>query len=439
MTKQRDLKKLVRERMKRTGERYATARAHIVQARSHDDPQPTGVHPGYGPCGGLQTETGALTNVLRHAGVRDRDGKPLDETTVFGLCGGIGFLYGVFEYKGHPPTMTVVARQSSMPDVFVAAGIERIVPGAETIETSAPAKARRELDRLLDAGQSVLCTVDAAALPYYGLPANLVGMGPQVVAAIGRDGNDHVWLDDRGTAPIRLSNEAFAAARAGYRKGKHRMTVIPEAIEVDRKQLMLDALRAAVDDYDTPPAKPFASNVGTPGLRKWARLLADEKDAKGWRKVFAEAEHAYVGLHRAYDCTQHEYTAPAGSRPLFAAFLDEAAATTGLPGLTDIAGEFRRIGEVWEKLGRTIADCGDSAVERGCGLSDRRAELLDEQGADATEEMATLWAERRDLAASCKLAPAGAAAIYAELAPMVSEIAESERSALDRLGQLLPE
>ena len=80
----------------------------------------------------------------------------------------------------------------------------------------------------------------------------------------------------------------------------------------------LDAatISAAIDRflvaYDESPAKSFASNIGTEGLRKWARLLTDRKDKKGWPKVFPNGALAYLGLRRVYDGLEHEYTAPAG-------------------------------------------------------------------------------------------------------------------------------
>lgn len=66
-------------------------------------------------------------------------------------------------------------------------------------------------------------------------------------------------------------------------------------------------------------------------MEKWQRLLTDSRDEKGWPKVFAAGADAYAGLRRAYDCIQHDYAAPDAGRPLYAAFLDEAAALTGRP------------------------------------------------------------------------------------------------------------
>jgi len=436
MTKRRDFKKLVRERMAKTGERYAAARAHLLAARQ---PQPDypGLVPGYRRCGGVQTESSALRNVLECAGARHPDGAPWSEALVHGLCGGVGFLYGVFEYEGYGPTMTIVGRSRSMPDWYLDVGLEHCGADVERYQTTSANKARTQLDAVLDAGRPALVTVDPVRLPYYGLPERLAGMGPHVLAVIGRDGED-VWVDDRCARPIRVSADALAQARASYRKGKHRLT---DVVNIDREFDLADAVTTALARalvlYDEPPARPFASNVGTAGLEKWARLLIDPRDKKGWPTVFGSTRRAYVGLHRAYDCTQHDYTAPDAGRPLFAQFLDEAATLTGLDGLRGAADQFREAGRHWAALSRRIAECGDPAIERACAIADERAALLDERGAQAASAVSALNDERIALANECALEASAAGRVFADLAALVSAIAAVERAALDRVRAAL--
>ena len=107
MTKQKDFKQLVRQRMKKTGERYAAARAQILAQRAQADGESVLSR------GGMQGDVGALRNALHASGLSEPDGSPLTEATAFGLCGGVGFLCAVFEYAGHPPMLTIVARALS--------------------------------------------------------------------------------------------------------------------------------------------------------------------------------------------------------------------------------------------------------------------------------------------------------------------------------------
>ena len=111
MTKQREFKQLVRERMAKSGERYAAARAQLLgqldvpAAACETFP---GVLAGYDRFGGIQGNTAIVHNVLRHAGMRSPlTNAPYTEAAINGLCGGPGFLYAVFEYKGMPPMLTL--------------------------------------------------------------------------------------------------------------------------------------------------------------------------------------------------------------------------------------------------------------------------------------------------------------------------------------------
>ncbi|MCA9291782.1 MAG: BtrH N-terminal domain-containing protein, partial [Phycisphaerales bacterium] len=147
MTKQREFKQRVRARMAKTGERYAAARMHLLGAEPGTDaPRPgmRGIWPGYPRCGGLCGDTGAMRNVVEQRGIRSpHDGAPYSEAMLTGLCGGIGFLYAVFEYKGMPPLLSVMPRHDTMPDSFIAGGLDRLNATVTTSETGSAAVARR--------------------------------------------------------------------------------------------------------------------------------------------------------------------------------------------------------------------------------------------------------------------------------------------------------
>ena len=98
-----------------------------------------------------------------------------------GLCGGPGFLYAVFEYKGWPPMLTLALRNRSTPDVYAGQGLSRLGVGLEQHETSSRAAAQKKtLDETLAAGKPPLCVTDIASLPHYGLPMHFVGGAPHV-------------------------------------------------------------------------------------------------------------------------------------------------------------------------------------------------------------------------------------------------------------------
>lgn len=436
MTRQRDFKKLVRERMRRTGESYTTARSHVlIEEPSHASTLP-GLIAGYACFGGLQGDTSVLTNVLRFAGLRKPDGREYSEALVAGLCGGIGFLYAVFEYRGMPPMLTIVARSNSMADAFIAEGLGRCGAQLDTREASTEGAAMKHLLSALDAGKPALCTVDMVSLPYSGMPAQWAGMSPHVVAAVGRHG-DSIWLDDRAVEPIAISMAEFAHARSRYRKGKNRLVTLRGRTQgFDLAQAVREAVALTVKSFHQSPVKSFASNFGFAGLEKWQRLLTDKRDPKGWPKVFASGREALAGLGRAYECLQHEYTGPAAGRPLYAEFLAEAAWITGDNRFAEVTQKFRASGVLWDGLTERIRHCPDAAVKRRCEITDIRAELLDAQGAKATPQLKALFDERMELGNECKLNAAGAGELYAAIAGDLGRIIGLEREAVEQLRTL---
>lgn len=85
MTQQKHLKQLVRARMQKTGESYATARRLVV--RHAPAAKPAGpIH-----LAGSIPATTALRAVVSHAGIVDpHTNKPFTEAMLFGIAGGIG-------------------------------------------------------------------------------------------------------------------------------------------------------------------------------------------------------------------------------------------------------------------------------------------------------------------------------------------------------------
>ncbi len=442
MTKQREFKQLVRERMAKTGERFTAARAQILAKLSEPPPPPEtfpGLIEGYDRFGGIQGDTAVLHNALRHAGITSPiTGRPYTEAMINGLCGGPGFLYAVFEYKGWPPMLTLALRSRSMADVYVAAGLSRLGVRFKQSETTSPKPARKALDEALSAGKAAICVADIASLPWYGLPKEFAGGAPHLIAVVGRDGDD-VWIDDRSPRPIRLGIDQVDNARARYRKGKNRLITLggPQP-SFDAKQAIRDAIADTAQTYVEPTLpKSFWVNCGFSGLDKWRHMLTDTKDKKGWPAVFAEGNRAYAGLQRAYECIEYADTAPAGGRAFYADFLDEAAEALDQSILKQAATAYREAGELWAQVASLIAECEDSAVRQACEIADRRLELGGAHGEGVSKESSELWQKRHKIAGECKLTKDAALSLYAKIADVVGRISDAEHSAVELLKRSL--
>ncbi|MDY7101235.1 MAG: DUF4872 domain-containing protein [Actinomycetota bacterium] len=428
MTRNRDFKHLVRARMDETGERYSTARAHVLAAATpHDRHRVAGLLDSVVAIGGQQPDLAAARNLCVNAGVTGPGGEPLGEALAFGLAGGVGFLYGVFEYADGP-TMTIVARNRSMPDPFCEPLFGRAGATIEVSTTTGAKKAATELDRALDAGRSVLCTVGAGGLAHLGLPDDEAAMAPHLVGVVGRDG-DHVLVDDRSPEPIVVERATFDTARAAYRQAKHRMVSITDVdSDHDWPGALRQAVTAGTTGYDTPPVPQFAANVGRAGLTKFARLLTDERDPKRWPRVFGSGRRAALGLGRLHDCVEWAYTAPSAGRALQAEFLREAAAIADEPGWVDAAERFDASATAWAEVARLAADAHPN-LQRYAELSAARAAALDGRPDPAT--MRSLADEQRQLVDDCDLSATEATAAFAAIAEVIDRIAALERDALD--------
>jgi hypothetical protein len=438
MTRQRDFKSLVRERMAKTGERYTTARTHLL-ARTIRHSQPAkafpGVLSGYDTFGGQQPGTGAIHNVLRFLGIASALGAPPSEAMVNGLCGGPGFLYAVFEYKGWPPMLTLALGNRSMPDVYAAQGLSRLGVRLVQHETTSRTAAQKMLDQTLDAGTPALCVTDAASLPHYGLPKHFVGGAPHVVAVAGRDG-DGYWIDDRQAEPLRVTGTQLADARAAYRKARNRLVAIekpqktPSAAETHA--MIAEAIADTALRYVEPAVpKSFAVNCGFSGLAKWRDELTDRKGKRGWPSMFAEGARAYAALHRAYEDIECRSTA--GGRAFYADFLEEVAGLLGQDRLRRAAAEYREAATLWSRVADTIASCPDEAVRQACDIADRRVELNDAVDKATCAEAAGLWQQRQKLAERCKLGRDAAVTLYEEMASQVDGIFRTETRAVELL------
>jgi hypothetical protein len=436
MTKRRDFKALVRERMDKTGERYTAARAQVLGTVTafptrHSFP---GVLPGYNTFGGIQSGTAALRNLLASIGaVSPLEGAPYTESLVNGLCGGPGFLYAVFEYKGWPPLLSLALRSRSMPDVCIAEGVSRVGRTVAVSETTSPAVARKALDAALAAGRPALCVTDAASLPWTGLPAAFVGGGPHVVAVAGREGDDF-WVDDRAAHPRRINAAQLAKARAAYRQARNRLVTFDgPAPRHDATR----ALRAAIADtarrYVEPAVpKSFWSNCGFAGLEKWRQMLGDAKDKRGWPTIFAEGARACAGLQRLHESIEC-HSAPQAGRGLYADFLDDSARMLDSPRLAQAAATYREAGALWTAIADLVAHCDDRTVRKVCTAADRRLEDDDTGGDAAARSCADRVRELQTIAAGCQLTTDAARGLYAEIAALVRRIEDAERAAVDHM------
>ncbi len=431
MTRQYDLKQRVRQRMQKTGERYVAARAHLLAsiavAPPPLDPSLSGPAARYPFAPGICRDTTAARNFLAAIGAgAPHTRAPIDEALLTGLCGGIGFLYIVFEYAGYPPLLSLLMRHDSAADQFVPAGLRRLGLSLQTRETSSAAKAESDLRAALADGEPALCVVDAALIASNPPPGLTPGMAPTIVAVVELAGDECVIDAGRGR-PLRIAAAQLARARAAIRKARHRLLTATAADTPAASPTRVDdAIAACVDRFVNSPYKGYASNFGFAGMEKWLALLTDERDAKGWPRLFPDGRRACLGLRRVYEGLQCELTPPAGGRALYAEFLRQAAAICEHEPYARVATAYDEAARAWAAIAQRVADCGVREVRSGCDLLDAYSELLDSADDAAERDVA---AELNESDALCALDADTTRTLYRELAGMLRIAIDAERAA----------
>lgn len=92
-----------------------------------------------------------------------------------------------------------------------------------------------------------------------------------------------------------------------------------------------------------------SDSFSLPATRKWARLMTDERHAKGWPVVFRDRRGLYSVLTSIFEAI-NTLGAPGGLRGLYGAFLREAADLLGRPALREPADRYAALGIEWDRL-----------------------------------------------------------------------------------------
>jgi hypothetical protein len=441
MTSHKQLKARIRVRMARTGERYTTARRHVL-----GDPPVAGTRvpapvndAGYLLHGGVHPETASIANALANQGVTaGHTGEPLTEAMVLGIGGGLGAGYILWEFAAHHARTLVLGfrNQWQYPAAWVTKTADRLGVPHAVHETAGAKGAAARLDGVLAARRLAIVTVDREPLGYWHLPAFLSGHGGNPVVAYATTGG-RVHVDDRNTAPLTVDRAALDAARGRVVSYRNRLVTLEPAGPVLDAGTLRAAVRAGLADQVSHLSAGSAS-FSLPAWRKWARMTTDRKNAKGWPRVFADQRGLVGALLSIY-----EGVTPAGPyggnlRGLYADFLDEAAGLLGDPRLGAVAALARDAAGQWHELADIALPPGEpvfaelreltAAVHAGVvGDGDKGASA-------AGEAAARLWSLRERYDDTAPLDAEAVAALFGRIGAQVADIYAAETALVRKLA-----
>jgi hypothetical protein len=382
MTSEKHLKARVRARMARTGERYATARRHVVgdaPAAPHHDGT-------YQLRGGVHPESANIANVLHHHGYA------VTEAMVLGVGGGLGAGYILWEWSRHnTKTLTMGFRNRWNYLDWTDRTLDRLGVPYTTHRVGGPKAAAAQLTGALVAGTPAITVPDRQIVGYWHLPEFFNGHGGHQVVAYALT-DDGVRLDDRNLAPLTVDRETFDAARARVGTYKNYLCVIEGPATADLRAAAIAGITDCVE-YLGGSSASFA----VPAWRKWARLVTDEKAAKGWPKVFADGTGLASAMLSAWEAIEPVGMSGGNLRDLYADFLDEAADLLAAPDLGRSAADFRDAAQCWHEVAEAAlpADVPEYAKVRELAATVAATVTAGDEGAaDRAAAGTELWALR---------------------------------------------
>lgn len=430
MTRQKQLKSLIRSRIDRTGESYMVARRHVLNARPSSE---------YELRGGNDPETSACANALANRGIVDPlSGRPISEALVLGIGGGLGAGYILWEFNATKGTDRKVVtlgfrNQWQYPDRWYAKVYERLGVAVHIHETSSVAKARELLDRALDDGLPAIAFVSTADLPFWHLPVEQSGWWGYPIAVYGRDG-DRYLVDDRNLGRMTIGAAELAAARSRISSYKNRLVVADAAATELDEDRFLRAVRAGLEEQVAHLSEK-SDSFSLPAFDKWAKMLGHANSAKSWGNVFAQGAGLVEALVSVFEQVDDRGLFGGSQRALYAEFLDQIGPPIGLD-LSEPGDAYRVAAGRWLDVAavcRTVP-----AVDEAARLVRERRQAVErgDIGDDAAGEAAKGIA--RILASTKPIGPGEMAGLFSDLSEAVRTVAGAERAALETLrGQTL--
>lgn len=397
MTAQKHLKQLVRARMQKTGERYATARRHLLGnfQNNNSDPTTRWHFPGNVPA------TTALRILLTHYGMRaPHTGEPFSEAMLFGLAGGVGIGVFAFYYQKEDHASFFLAGRHQWHDdaAYLDEALQRFGFKPVIQETAGAKAAEQQLRSALNGGPCV-AWVDMAELPHRAMPKEFSGGGYHVVVAYRVNEDGTALIGDLTDAPISISLADLARSRARIKKQKHRLLSLPEAstkVKPDLKTLVQAGLRRCHEVLQHPTLPGMKSNGKLEALKTWANRLHGSKDKESWEAVFKPGANLWRGLTWIYDCVENYGTGGGLCRPIFAEFLQESGSALKDSKLTALGEQYAALGRQWSELAESALPDNVPLMRSAKDLLTKRRELLHD-GAP-TEEVRAVWQELGELA-----------------------------------------
>jgi len=393
----------------------------------------------YTQFGGNHPETATYTNILASQNVTaPHTQRPYSEAMIFGIAGGIGCGYILWEFKKYDAAILVMGFQNrwNYTEQFYQNLSSRLGITTETRDTGGKMTATKHLEDAISNGRAVIAWIDQESLPYFHLRPMYNGCFGHFVSVYGLD-EETVYLDDRAKMPLKVDKATFADARARIGSYKNRLLLLAaNDTQADLPAAIMAGIEDCVD-YMSSGSQTFAP----PTFRKWARLMTDTKNKKGWPVVFKNKTGLYSTLRSLHEGIKLFGTKGGGLRFLYADFLQEAATVLPNPALKEAAERYQALGHQWSDFADSVLPDHIKPCAETRRLLAQKYSLFLNYGDERQQDLAQLSQELMDmeeeLNASFPIHNEDMEALFSSMQTDLMALYEGELAALETLKSCL--
>lgn len=325
---------------------------------------PTGIHP----------PTAALMKILQAKGVVNPiTNLPYTEALLFGIGGGLGVGYILFQFKHLPNPILVLGFRNQWNDTqaFLETLAERLSFQVEFETYENADDAQQGLNAALNIQHIPIVWVDKAHLPYHQLSETLKGFINHQVAVYGHnEKSSHWYLDDLSSQLFEIREKTLTIAREHVSPQNFLMMTFTEARPTNVQELresIIEGIRACAAQLTQA-----RTNLGISNLDTWSDQLTDQHSRTGWPQVFQEQPSLYPVLRTVYEFIKLNSSDGFALRKIYADFLQEAAGILSNYALNAVAGQYLQLANHWSNL-------ADNALPSRIPIFDRVKNLLNKK------------------------------------------------------------
>ncbi len=327
------------------------------------------VIPNFNLFGGIHCETSAVRKIFLYHDL------PISEEMLFGLGGGIGFIYW---YVKQMPAPMVGGRGGGR--YFIEEAVRRAGASIQIRRTTSSKKGHAWLLEKLSEHKPVVIYADMAYLPYMGFPED-AHFGQHVFVVYGIDEEaDRVYISDRGQRGVTITIEELKQAQASkFPPWPPQHAIfdfgLPKRLKISAKTVR-DALESTVDGMLNPPIH----NFGLRGIQKWAKLIVK------WPDLFP-SEKLWNALYQGFIYIETGGTGGSAFRPMFSRYLQEINEQFPMLGIEKVIIKYQEASKLWSNIANLLLPDDYPILKQVREWISEQSQLGEAQGPGAIKRM----------------------------------------------------